>query len=228
MAKKQTARRPASAWGRAKTLPQRRRQSSTAKPNGNGHPRPRPTRSRRRSLRRPSPAIFGIGAVVLVVLGLIVWRVASPGTTSTGASRLAPADVVQRAAGVPPFVLEAVGPGNGVRPPERLPAGTAPLTSNGLPRIVYVGADYCPFCAVQRWPLVVALSRFGTFRDLGATSSSSRDAYPNTSTFSFHGSTYSSPYLVFTPDETETRDFKPLETTPADVQQLRAAYDVPP
>jgi hypothetical protein len=29
--------------------------------------------------------------------------------------------------------------------------------------VVFVGAEYCPYCASERWPLVMALSKFGTF-----------------------------------------------------------------
>src|SRR5712692_8559609 len=45
------------------------------------------------------------------------------------------------------------------------PAGTL-LTGNGKPEVVYVGAEYCPFCAAERWALSVALSRFGSFSGL--------------------------------------------------------------
>ena len=55
-----------------------------------------------------------------------------------------------------------------------------PLTADGKPQVLYVGAEYCPFCAAQRWPVVVALSRFGTWSDLGATTSASDDVYPDT------------------------------------------------
>ena len=47
----------------------------------------------------------------------------------------------------------------------------APTDQDGKPLVVYVGADYCPFCAAERWPLVAALERFGTFKTSGATHS---------------------------------------------------------
>jgi hypothetical protein len=231
MAKTKPARRPVARWGggRPKPRPEHRQRAQIPKGNGHGRAknRTRPGRRGRRSLTRPSPALFGIAAVVLVVVGLVVWSVASPGKSGV-AGGLAPADVVQRTTAVPASVLQAVGPGEGLRPPQRLPAGTAPLTKGGLPGIVYVGADYCPFCAVQRWSLVVALGRFGTFENLGATSSASNDIYPNTKTFSFHGSTYTSQYLTFTAVETATRDGTPLDSVPADVGQLLSAYDALP
>jgi hypothetical protein len=70
--------------------------------------------------------------------------------------------------------------------------------------VLYVGAEYCPFCAAQRWPLMIALSRFGTFDGVGITRSSSTDVHPDTPTLAFHGSTYTSDLLAFTPIEVAT------------------------
>ena len=70
--------------------------------------------------------------------------------------------------------------------------------------VTYIGAEYCPFCAAERWALTVALSRFGTFSGLAGTHSSSTDVYPDTQTLSFYGSHYTSPYLDFQPVEETT------------------------
>jgi hypothetical protein len=78
------------------------------------------------------------------------------------------------------------------------------LTANGKPLVVYVGAEYCPYCAAERWAAVIALSRFGTFSGLGQTHSSSTDVYPNTATLSFHGASYTSQYLQFQGVETQS------------------------
>jgi hypothetical protein len=71
------------------------------------------------------------------------------------------------------------------------------LTMGGKPEVLYIGAEYCPFCAAQRWALVSALSHFGTWSGLEVTHSSSTDAYPNTPTLSFRTAAYTSPYLTF-------------------------------
>lgn len=89
-----------------------------------------------------------------------------------------------------------------------------PYTSNGKPIIVYIGADYCPYCAFQRWPLVLALMRFGNFTNLAYMESSSTDVYPDSPTFSFHGSSYTSKYIVFEGFEQEDRNQNPLDTVP--------------
>jgi hypothetical protein len=75
--------------------------------------------------------------------------------------------------------------------------GTA-LTSGGKPEVLYIGSLYCPYCAAQRWAMVNAFSRFGTFTGLTTTHSSSSDVDANTPTFSFYGSTYTSKYINFT------------------------------
>ena len=41
-----------------------------------------------------------------------------------------------------------------------------PLTLNGKPEVLYIGSEGCPFCGVQRWGMIVALSQFGTFSNL--------------------------------------------------------------
>ena len=41
-----------------------------------------------------------------------------------------------------------------------------PLRRAGKPELFFVGAEGCPFCAVQRWGMVIALSQFGTFSRL--------------------------------------------------------------
>jgi len=39
-----------------------------------------------------------------------------------------------------------------------------PLMLDAKPEIFFAGSEACPFCAVQRWGLIVALGQFGTFR----------------------------------------------------------------
>lgn len=94
--------------------------------------------------------------------------------------------------------------------------------------MLYVGAEYCPFCAGERWPMVIALSRFGTFSGLQQTKSASNDVFPNTSTFSFQGATYQSKYLTFQAVELRTRTGEPLDQLTAEQQQIFTTYDAAP
>ena len=71
------------------------------------------------------------------------------------------------------------------------------LVTNGKPTILYIGAEYCPYCAATRWAIALALMRFGNFSSLSYMTSSASDAYPNTPTFTFYNSTYSSSIINF-------------------------------
>ncbi|HYA44642.1 MAG TPA: DUF929 family protein, partial [Acidimicrobiales bacterium] len=156
-------------------------------------------------------AIAGAVLVVLVVGGFLITKYAgkggpSPGKASdTGAFPL-PAGVVSEVTGVPVKALVAAAERKSLAAsaPVALPKSNKLLTAGGKPEIVYVGAEFCPFCAAERWPLVMALSKFGTFSNLAGTSSSSIDILPSTPTFSFYGATYKSPYLAFVSDEEST------------------------
>lgn len=85
------------------------------------------------------------------------------------------------------------------------------FSTNGKPIIVYVGADFCPYCAGQRWPLIIALERFGNFSNLEYMVSG-EDSY---ATFTFSASSYTSKYVVFQPYEVEDNSGHALKTLPA-------------
>ena len=53
--------------------------------------------------------------------------------------------------------------------------------------MLYYGAEYCPYCAAERWAIAAALSRFGTWSNLKITASSHTDVYAETHTFSYYG-----------------------------------------
>lgn len=106
-------------------------------------------------------------------------------------------------------------------------AGPA-VTSDNKPGVLYMGADFCPYCASLRWPVVVALSRFGKFEDLRYMRSSGSDVYANTVTFSFHGAHYESRYLGFQSVEFADRHHKRLEKPDAHQLALFRRFDAPP
>jgi hypothetical protein len=96
-----------------------------------------------------------------------------------------------------------------------------PFMSNGKPVFVYVGEDGCPYCATQRWAMVLALLRFGTFTNLNyMTSSLDGTDFP---TFTFHGSSYQSDYLVFRPYEINDRAGGALDALPTNVSAVFAS-----
>jgi hypothetical protein len=77
--------------------------------------------------------------------------------------------------------------------------------------VLYIGADFCPNCASFRWPLILALLRFGQFSGLQYMRSSSTDVFPNTATFSFENATYHSRYLAFQAVDIADRSGQPLQ-----------------
>src|SRR5215470_2944748 len=170
-----------------------------------------------------------LAVVVIVVAFVVVKSLGSSSTpqhSSAGGTPL-PASVVNDITGVPASTAEAVGRGS-TAPKNIIPLNGTPLTKGGKPEVVYIGAEYCPYCAAERWAMVVALSKFGTFSGLRGIHSSSTDTYPNTPTLTFYKSAYTSKYLVFTPVETTTVTKQTLQKTTAAQEALLAKYDAPP
>jgi hypothetical protein len=154
--------------------------------------------------RRMTWAGGAIGVVVLILAVFVVVKLTGGNSTPAVAQSAHPADsgLISAVTGVSSSVLDQVGTGK----PDALPktmSGQPALNDNSKPLILYIGAEYCPYCAAQRWAIVTALSRFGTFSSLSLTHSSSSDALPNTPTFSFHDATYSSDVLAFRGIETQ-------------------------
>ncbi len=158
------------------------------------------TKKTGRSSKRTLLMIGPIAVVIVVVVVLvIVSAVNKPATRklSVPIPHSAQTSLLAKVAGVPESVFTQVGlPSEISNPPTKL-TGRSPLTQGGLPVMLFVGAEYCPFCAAERWAMVMALSKFGSFTNLGTTSSSSTDFAPDTPTFTFYKSTYKSNYLVF-------------------------------
>jgi len=179
-------------------------------------------------------------AIVVVLIAVKLTSSSSKGTVSAGGTynpEPAPGEVVTTLNGIPAASLAsslaAYGKSlegaphaiNGVAPPA--PPGQGP---GGPPEFFYMGANYCPYCAAERWAMVTALSKFGTFSNLGQTTSSATDVDPNTPTFTFYQSSYSSPYISFVPVETTTNQpsgngYVALQVPTAAQQQLAAEND---
>jgi hypothetical protein len=184
--------------------------------------------------------------VIAVVVGLIVWKATSKPSVSTSSGPKGPAgtslsSLISQTTSVPASTLDAVGDGGGAVASKPMSITGPPLTSGGKPEMLYMGAEYCPYCAAERWAMVVALSRFGTFSGLNTTHSAAQDGagnaepYPNTATWTFYKSTYTSNYLTFTPVEmntnipdTSTGGYTTLQTPTKEQQALISKYDAPP
>jgi Domain of unknown function (DUF929) len=141
--------------------------------------------------------------VIAVVVVLIIVKVSSgPSKPSSTKASNQPASVTRDIVTVPASTLNAVGRGDAASLKPVLAAShAAPLTLNGKPEVLFIGAQYCPYCAAERWAIAVALSRFGTLSGLHFIHSSSTDVYPSTPTLTFYKSTYTSKLIDFTPVE---------------------------
>jgi hypothetical protein len=151
---------------------------------------------------------LAVGLVVVAAVAFVIIKATSgsgtPSASSSNWQAASPTTVAQLTS-VPASVFNTVGttsPIAQVTPPQvplkKLTALTA-TDANGktVPEILYMGAEYCPYCAAQRWSTIIALSRFGKFSGLGNMSSYSGDVYPNTPTFTFLKAKYTSSYVVF-------------------------------
>lgn len=96
--------------------------------------------------------------------------------------------------------------------------------ANGKPQIFYIGGELCSDCAAQRWAIIVALSRFGTFSNLTQIQAADQ----NISTYTFHNSRYSSQYIDFAPVEIYDNNGKLLDQLTTAQQALVSTYDAPP
>ncbi|HUN31862.1 MAG TPA: DUF929 family protein [Trebonia sp.] len=158
----------------------------------------------RRAERRRRLLIAG-GGIALVMVLAIVLIVVKPGQSPASAAAGAPTGtaaqdlaVAGQVASVPAATFDAVGTGTA----QSLTTISGPaLTADGKPELLYMGGQYCPFCAAERWALTAALSRFGTFTGLSLIHSSPTDSDPSTPTLSFYKSGYTSKYLSFVPVE---------------------------
>lgn len=147
--------------------------------------------------RRRRTATGTILAVLAVIAALVLsYVIVGHGKPKSGVPRAAaPASVVSAVTGVPVSALDSIGAGKAEADPADLTGQNLP--SGGKPQVLYIGAEWCPFCAAERWPMVIALARFGSFSGLATTESSPSDSYPRTPTFTFYGATYTSQYLDF-------------------------------
>jgi hypothetical protein len=166
---------------------------------------------------------------------------ASPQGLSNGPTGSALTPIVDKVTSVPASTLDAVGKGQFAGKIQTITGNPKALTADGKPELLYVGAEYCPYCAAERWAMIVALSRFGTFSGLATVHSAVSDGagnqepYPDTSTWTFVHATYSSPYLTFTPVEQFTNipdasngGYTALQSATSAQLALLSKYDAPP
>jgi Domain of unknown function (DUF929) len=197
--------------------------------------------------RRILIASGSIVVVLAVVLTFVIIKLnnkpsaSAGGGLSNGPTGSALTAVVDKTTTVPTSVSDAVGTGAYTGKIQTITPAAQPLTSNGKPEMLYMGAEYCPYCAAARWAMIVALSRFGTFTGLTTLHSAVRNGAgsaepdPDTPTWTFLHANYSSPYLAFSTVELQTNipdtssgTYTLLQTPTAAQSALLNKYDAPP
>ena len=174
-----------------------------------------------RRARTRAYGIVTIALVVLIVAVLVVVKVAGGGGSGSAvdvpsppAGTPIPATTLAKLMSVPVSTLTAA-PTSGILTTPQSVHNPA-LVKEGKPELLFIGAEFCPHCAAERWPLYVALSKFGTFNPSpGRIHSANLDG--DVPTLTFYGTTYSSPYFTFTPVEVYTNKpqgngYAPLQT----------------
>jgi Domain of unknown function (DUF929) len=181
--------------------------------------------AQRAQQRQRAQKILGSVLVLVIIAAVGVYiGVHHTKSNNVAGNRVVASPAVLKAVdSVSDTTLQAVREG-ATKPVLPTKANDQPLTVGGKPDLLFVGAEWCPFCAAERWSLIESLRQFGTFTGLKQVSSSSSDTDPNTPTFSFYGSTFRSKYLSFTPIESETRDRQTLQTPTKTEQALWEHY----
>jgi thiol-disulfide isomerase/thioredoxin len=180
---------------------------------------------RRRQTLIAGGSVLAVLAVVAVLIGV---KLASSGGSGGSSNGTAQPAVVSAVTSVPAATTDAVGKGTS-NPKMLIPLSGAPaLTTGGKPEVLYMGAEYCPFCATERWAMLNALSRFGTFSNIRFIHSSADDTPASVPTLTFYQSGYSSKYVAFTPVEMQKIDRSALQNPTSAQKALLNKYDAPP
>jgi len=184
--------------------------------------------AKKRNRRIITISIVVVIVAAVVVLAFVV-QLANNCPNCTYIGKPVSNSVVSAIKGVSDQTLSTIGVPSGVIVPNKITGQT--LTSGGKPEVFYLGGDYCPYCAVERWSLLIALSHFGNFSGLQYMVSSSTDVNSNSPTFTFSNSTgftYSSDYVAFVPVEEFDRSGNQIVTLTADQKNLVTLYDTCP
>jgi thiol-disulfide isomerase/thioredoxin len=154
--------------------------------------------ARRAEIRRRAVIAGGSVAVVLVLVIVVIVVSLTRSPASSGPEVTDPA-IAREITTVPAGTYNAVGAGtaSGLKSI----SGQPELTAGGKPELLYMGGEFCPYCAAERWVIAAAVSRFGALTGLHFIHSSPLDVYPSTPTLTFASASYASKYLAFVPVE---------------------------
>ncbi len=160
--------------------------------------------------RRRRNLLWGAGAVALVIVIIAIFVIVKVTGGSSGSADAVisppqgtpvPTALTVKLGSIPLSTLTSASTAGLITSPQSI--NDHELKVNGKPDLLYIGAEFCPVCATERWAMYIALSKFGTFSpEPGRIHSAVRDG--DVPTLTFYKTTYTSPYLSFTPVETTT------------------------
>jgi thiol-disulfide isomerase/thioredoxin len=225
MAKSKHQHRPISASQRRQQTRQQRESHVNGLHTGQSFSSQNKKRRVVRNKTNPWPMVIGVLVIVLVAVGIFIY-IASNQHSSTAT---ATPNVQKTLTSLDPQLYSTVGAGSTASAVKNTFVATtgSPLVlqgSGGKPEFFYMGAEYCPYCAAQRWGIITALSRFGSFSTLTAINAS-EGSVP---TYTFKGSKYTSKYIDFVPTEVFDNNQAALDKLSAAQQQIVSKYDGPP
>jgi hypothetical protein len=171
---------------------------------------------KRSNMIRAGIVFIAVLAVIGIGIGVAVSRNSSP--SKAAPASVAPIALVNQVTNMSPAELDKIGKGSGNTPPTAL-TGNPVTTADGKPVVLYVGGEFCPYCAAERWAMLAAFGRFGTFSNVSEIYS----VEDNIPTFSFHDSTYTSNYVTFQPVEVNGNALNAAHTGYVPLETLTAA-----
>lgn len=128
-----------------------------------------------------------------VILGVVVAVARSGGEVPAGSAVNSSASGPLTESGAPLRTGRNVAPG-ALQSISRV-SNTARL-ENGKPIVFFMGAQFCPFCAPDRWAFVKATSRFGTWTNLRSLHSrAGTDGFDSLPTYDLVDASYQSDLL---------------------------------
>lgn len=196
-------------------------------------PASRALNQRRRYAQAPwwrrgnNPLYLAIAVILVIIVVFVTIAYNQSQANALDIGKPVTAQMYSQMAHVPTSIFSKIGITSLSSNIQSLPPTTPPLKgANGLPEMFYVGGEYCPYCAALRWSMVIALSQFGTFKNLKLMRSATTDG--DYATVTFYGSSYTSKYVVFTPVELEDRNQAQLQPLTSAQNKIFTTYDNTP
>jgi hypothetical protein len=189
------------------------------------HPNARFVAPKTKLTRNLLTLTISILIVVGGIVGYAIYVQSQQQTTTTVSSSLIDTPIssalYQNLSSVSTTTLSSIGSTqSGVTSPS--PISDSALISNGKPEVLYIGDEWCPNCAAERWSLVVALSKFGSFTGLQYMASAADDG--NIATITFSNASYTSQYISFVAVENQARNRTVIQNPTSTEQALWSKY----